>query len=256
MDWSFILQQCALLCLGAALGFFGGVFGIGGGIIAVPLFVLGFGMDQALAQGTALVLMVPNLMIAWWRYNKKHQAPIRLALGIAATGTLTTGLSAQIAVGLDQSVLHALFNSFLLIVGCRQLLQGAHSPHAQQHSPLSTRTQLAIPVVGVLGGACMGLLGLGGALVSTPILNGLLQLSQTLAQSLSLALVFPSSAMALASYTHTGHVDWQIGLPLAIGGLFSVSAGVNLAHRLPEHTMRRAFACLMIITALWLFIRG
>ena len=32
------------LTLGAALGFFGGLFGIGGGIIAIPLLVLGFGI--------------------------------------------------------------------------------------------------------------------------------------------------------------------------------------------------------------------
>ena len=56
-----------MLSLGAALGFFGGLFGIGGGIIVIPLLVLGFGLEQAVAQGTALVMMVPNLLIAWYR---------------------------------------------------------------------------------------------------------------------------------------------------------------------------------------------
>ena len=44
-----------MLSLGAALEFLGGLFGIGGGIIAIPLLVLGFGLDQSVAQGTALV---------------------------------------------------------------------------------------------------------------------------------------------------------------------------------------------------------
>lgn len=68
------------LALGAGLGFFGGLFGIGGGIIAIPLLVLGFGMEQPLAQGTVLVLMVPNLLIGWWRYNQRHPLAWRLAL--------------------------------------------------------------------------------------------------------------------------------------------------------------------------------
>ena len=43
-----------------------------------------------------------------------------------------------------------------------------------------------------------------------------------------------------------------MGLPLALGGLFTVSAGVALAHRLPERKMRIAFAWMLLATALWL----
>ncbi len=70
------------LVIGASLGFMGGVFGIGGGIIAVPLLVLGFGLDQPLAQGTALVLMAPNLLVGWWRYSRLYPVPLPRALGI------------------------------------------------------------------------------------------------------------------------------------------------------------------------------
>lgn len=256
MDWMLIVQTLGLFALGGALGFFGGVFGIGGGIIAVPLFVLCMGMDQAHAQGTALVLMVPNLMIAWWRYNKKHQAPVRLAISIAIAGTISTWLTAQIAFRVDQRLLHMMFNAFLLIVGFRQLLQKPQTPQSTAPTLNPGWQHLLLPLVGALGGSTMGLLGLGGALVATPLLTSVLRFSQTLAQSLSLALVFPCSSIALATYAQAGRVDWLVGIPLAIGGLFTVSAGVNLAHRLPEQTMRRAFAGLMIATAVWLMLRA
>ena len=71
-----------MLGLGAALGFLGGLFGIGGGIIVIPLLVLGFGLDQAVAQGTALVMMVPNLLICWWRYHQRH--PVALVRWLSA----------------------------------------------------------------------------------------------------------------------------------------------------------------------------
>ena len=58
-----------MLGLGAALGFLGGLFGIGGGIIVIPLLVLGCGLDQAVAQGKALAMMVANLLIGWCRCN-------------------------------------------------------------------------------------------------------------------------------------------------------------------------------------------
>lgn len=58
-----------MLGLAAALRLLGGLFGIGGGIIVIPLLVLGFGLDQAVAQGIALVIMVANLLIGWCRCN-------------------------------------------------------------------------------------------------------------------------------------------------------------------------------------------
>ena len=80
-----LLELLPALAVGAALGFFGGMFGIGGGIIAIPLFVIGYGMDQPLAQGTALVMMVvPNLLVGWWRYSQRHPVPIGRALSIGA----------------------------------------------------------------------------------------------------------------------------------------------------------------------------
>ena len=75
---------------GAALGLFGGLFGIGGGIIAVPLLALGLGMPQSAAQGTALALMTPNLLIAWWRYHQRLAIDWRDMLAIALPGMLTT----------------------------------------------------------------------------------------------------------------------------------------------------------------------
>ncbi|HCP55495.1 MAG TPA: hypothetical protein DIU04_12205, partial [Pseudomonas sp.] len=46
------------LLLGAALGSLGGLFGIGGGLIAIPAMGVLFGLDQQMAQGTALVMVV------------------------------------------------------------------------------------------------------------------------------------------------------------------------------------------------------
>lgn len=57
-----------------------------------------------------------------------------------------------------------------------------------------------------------------------------------------------------AASASAGRVDWSLGLPLAAGGLFTVSAGVALAHRLPERRMRAAFAGLQLITAAWLLL--
>ena len=245
-------ELLAMLALGAALGFLGGLFGIGGGIIVIPLLVLGFGMDQAVAQGTALVMMVPNLLIAWWRYSQRQPVPLRLALQIGALASLTTWAVAHVATRLAPDVMRTVFSVFLLFVAVRMLLQKASTAAASARAPLHARW---LPLVGVIGGSCMGLLGVGGGLLATPIFAGWFGQRQTVAQSLSLALVAPSSMIALLTYSSAQRVDWSLGLPLAVGGLFTVSAGVALALRLPERRMRLAFAYMVLCTAVWLLVR-
>jgi len=246
-----LIELVGLLGLGAGLGFFGGVFGIGGGIIAIPLLVLSFGMEQAMAQGTALVLMVPNLLIAWRRYSQRHPVPLGTALRIGGLASLTTLLVAQLATRLPPGLLRGVFSAFLLLLALRLLTQRRVDTADEKGGRFDARL---MPLVGVVGGGCMGLLGIGGGLVATPLFSGPFGQRQTVAQSLSLALVAPSSVIALFTYGSAHSVDWSLGLPLAVGGLFSVSAGVALAHKLPEARLRAAFAWMLLGTASWLLL--
>ncbi|WP_233584821.1 sulfite exporter TauE/SafE family protein [Aquabacterium soli] len=250
------------LALGALLGFFGGLFGIGGGIIAIPLLVLAYGMDQPMAQGTALVMMVPNLLIGWWRYTRHEPVPWQRALALGLVATATTWAVAHLATRMPPHWLRQLFSLFLLSLSVHLLHQqrrarrakiGATPPADPTHAVSNARLpQRYVPLVGLVGGSSMGLLGIGGGLVATPIFTGLFGQRQTMAQSFALALVAPSSVIALSTYATAHQVDWSMGLPLALAGMFTVSAGVALAQRLPEQRLRAAFAWMLLITSLWL----
>lgn len=239
------------LALGAALGFFGGVFGIGGGIIAIPILVLGGGMEQATAQGTALVMMAPNLLVAWWRYARRNPEGLgREALALAVVATATTWGAAMLANDLDPALLRLLFCIFLAVLGLLQL------PPRAAVTPPSRLPRPLLPLVGLAGGGSMGLLGVGGGLVATPLLTGLFGQGQRAAQALSLALVTPASVAALAGYARHQSVDWTVGLALAAGGIATVSAGVAAAHAFSERTLRRAFGIMLILTAAALAVRA
>lgn len=257
-----ILHFLPALALGAMLGFFGGLFGIGGGIIAIPLLVLAYGMDQPMAQGTALVMMVPNLLIGWWRYTRHQPVPWQRALALGVTAAATTWVVAHVATRMPPHWLRQMFSVFLLGLSVHLLVKqwrarSLDAPSAASSEPepamLSARVpQRYLPLVGLVGGSSMGLLGIGGGLVATPIFTSLFGQRQTIAQSFALALVAPSSVIALSTYATAHQVDWSMGLPLAVAGMFTVSAGVALAQRLPERKLRAAFAWMLLITSLWL----
>lgn len=247
-----LIDMLVPLALGAMLGFMGGIFGIGGGIIAIPVLALAYGMNQSLAQGTSLAMMVPVLCVAWWRYSRRHPLPWRAALLTGLLASLTTWAVAQVANRLEPDLLRAVFAGFLLLLAFNMLRRGERASPVEPTARLDLRF---MPLVAIPGGACMGLLGVGGGLVATPCYTGLFGQRQTVAQSLSLAMVTPCALVALLTYGSAGSVSWVMGLPMAVGGLLTVSSGVALAHRLPERRMRAAFAWMILLTGFWLLLR-
>ncbi len=245
-----LLQFILDIGLGLLLGTLGGLFGIGGGLIAIPALGLLFGLDQQLAQGTALVMVVPNVLLAVWRYHQRNRIDWRHALVLGVPAFVLAWLGAAWAVNLDALLMRRAFVGFLLALALWNLLQLYLRPGAG-----STELSRPWPWLGVLGsgaGLLGGLFGVGGAVLATPVLTLLFGLSQVVAQGLSLALAAPSTAVTLVTYGLHGQVDWLSGIPLAIGGLLSISWGVRLAHALPQRQLRALFALFLVGCALLL----
>ena len=64
------IHVAAAAGLGGVAGLLGGLFGVGGGFLVIPLLGFFYGMDQQTAQGTALIMVVPNVLWAFSRYLK------------------------------------------------------------------------------------------------------------------------------------------------------------------------------------------
>jgi uncharacterized membrane protein YfcA len=238
------------LLLGAALGTVGGLFGIGGGLIAIPVLGVWFGLDQQIAQGTALVMVVPNVMLALWRYHQRNRIELRHALPLAVMGFTFAWLGSIWAVGIDAQLMRIGFVVFLVVLSAYNLVRMFVG-----NRPASAQMRYSWPWLGVLGaasGAMGGLFGVGGAVVATPVLTSIFGTTQVVAQGLSLALALPSTGVTLVTYGVHHQVDWSIGLPLAIGGLLSISWGVKVAHGMPERLLRGLFCGFLVLCAVML----
>jgi hypothetical protein len=238
------------LAFGAALGTVGGLFGIGGGLIAIPVLGVLFGMDQQIAQGTALVMVVPNVMLALWRYHQRNRIELRHALPLALMGFCFAWLGSIWAVGVDARVMRMGFVAFLIALSVYNLAR-----MFMASAPVSAQMRYSWPWLGVLGaasGTMGGLFGVGGAVVATPVLTSLFGTSQVVAQGLSLALALPSTGVTLVTYAVHHQVNWTVGLPLAVGGLLSISWGVKVAHAMPERLLRGLFCGFLVLCAVML----
>lgn len=242
------------ILLGLALGTLGGLFGIGGGLIAIPALGVLFGLDQQLAQGTALVMVVPNVLLALWRYHQRNRIDLRHALALALSSFVFALVGAGWAVNLDPEAMRLAFVAFLVALAFYNLLRMWLRPPAASGELRHPWPWLA--VLGSGAGMLGGLFGVGGAVIATPILTSVFGTSQVVAQGLSLALAAPSTGVTLVTYAMHGHVNWALALPLAIGGLLSISWGVRLAHALPERLLRMLFTAFLLACAVALGLKA
>jgi len=192
--------------LGVVLGSLGGLFGIGGGLLAIPALGVLFGLDQQLAQGTALVMVVPNVLLAIWRYHQRNRIDFAQAGVLALTGLVCAFFASSLAVNLDAQSMRKAFVVFLVLLSLYLLVR------LFQRVPQGGSTpRYGLPWMGVLGlgaGSLGGLFGVGGGVLATPVLTSVFGLTQVIAQGLALALAAPSTGVALATYAAHGHVDW------------------------------------------------
>jgi len=105
-----------IILLGLAVGLLVGLMGIGGGIIAVPSLVHLAGMDQHLAQGTSLLVLLPPLGLgALWSYWKTGDVDIRGG-ALCAAGIFAGGYAGGlVAIGMPSEQLRSLFGLFLML---------------------------------------------------------------------------------------------------------------------------------------------
>ena len=240
------------VALGGIFGFVGGLFGIGGAFLAIPILGIFAGLNEQTAQGTALSMALPNVVVGLWSYSRKARLDWRLAATLAFAALPSAYVAARIATLLPSAPLRIAFSIFLLVVA----LDLARRTFFKQPPAIAALPWPFAAVVGVAGGAFSGFFGIGGAIATVPAMAILFALRQVEAQGMSLAFAVPTTILTTATYAMASDVDWAIGIPLAIGGVLTVSAGVAVAHRLPERALRSLFIGFIVVVAIALFLKA
>lgn len=117
-----------------------------------------------------------------------------------------------------------------------------------------TTVALAL-LLGLGAGVLSGLFGVGGGILFVPALVAL-GLSQLDAEATSLLAILPTVATGLWRQQRYGNTRWRPSLVLGLASLPAVGLGVWAAESLPEETLQRLFALLMLFAAAQLVWRA
>ncbi len=108
------------ISLGIATGLLGGIFGIGGGSIMIPVLIMFCGLTQHQAQGTSLAAMLPPVFIlAVWKYHQAHNIKWDVAMWIALGIVLGGLIGGMIVQGVPDASLKKAFGIYLVIIGIK-----------------------------------------------------------------------------------------------------------------------------------------
>ena len=113
----------ALLLVACGVGVMGGMFGLGGGVILVPLLVLLFSFDQHRAQGTTLVALVPPTgLLGLLNYSHAHEVDWIFGLLLMPGVFLGGFVGSWLAQKLTPDRMRRAFAALLFVLGAAQLI--------------------------------------------------------------------------------------------------------------------------------------
>jgi uncharacterized protein len=235
------------LLAGVAAGIAGGLFGVGGGIVLVPMLTGLFGLTQHEAHGTSLAVIGATALAALAVYGAHANVAWSTAAFIALGSLVSAPFGARWASRVSAHGLKRTFAMLLALVAIRLLWQ---VPAVGGTPTLSTGARIAIDLlVGLATGTLAGFMGVGGGLIIVPACTLLFGMTQQAAQGTSLAVILVTAPAAAIEHSRHGNVVWRVVPMLALGAALGAPLASWGAQRLPHEWLLRAFAVFLIVTA-------
>ncbi|OEO23166.1 hypothetical protein AX279_22885 [Pseudomonas sp. J237] len=251
------MELLMYLSLGAAAGVLAGLFGVGGGIIIVPVLVLSFKAQGLapeilthLAIGTSLATIIFTSINSVLEHHRKGAVLwplfVWMLLGICLGGQL----GSMTAALLNGEVLQKIIGVFALVVAVQMSLQLRPNPSRVVPG------KVGLTGAGVVIGWASAIFGIGGGTLTVPFLTWR-SVPMQKAVATSAACGLPIAVSGAIGFMWNGWnnpqlPEWSAGfiyLPalagIAISSMFFARVGARLAHRLSPLMLKRLFALLL-----------
>ena len=228
-----------------------GMFGVGGGVLLVPLLVLVLRRSQHVAHATSLVAILFASVSGGTRFAFDDAVawPAAAILAVAAVAGAQAG--ARVLPKLTDSFLRRLFGGVLLAVAIRFVAFGSGAAETGHSAPdLTTGVIAGLVLVGLFIGVASAVLGVGGGVLLVPILVLAFGFGQHIAEGTSLVVVVPTAISGAIAHHRNGYTDWSLGGVLGITGVVGGALGATFALGLDPDLLGRLFGALLGLVSL------
>jgi len=216
-----------LLFVGVFIGGVAGFFGIGGGIILIPILLL-LGYDTKDAIGISIIQMVFSSLYGSYLNFKKGSLIINDGISIGLGGFLGGFIGGYTTSFIPDIFLKFLFIGLLIFAIFRLFF----TKLTENEDDIVDINKWILFLIGFLIGIFSISLGIGGAIILTPLLVGFLHYPIKKAVSAGLFFIAFSSVSGLISRFLTSTIDLRDGLIVAFSSLLGVFIGIYLKEKI------------------------
>jgi uncharacterized protein len=255
------LALVALIWIGSLLaGLLGALTGLGGGVVVVPLLVLGFGVDIRYAMGASLISVIATSSGAAAAYVREGYSNIRIGMFLEMATTAGALAGAYLAVRLHASVIAIIFGCVLLLSAMLSLRKQTEPPATEMPDALATRLRLdgSYPSLegkreyhvrnvpggfGVMFGAgtLSGLLGIGSGAFKVIAMDQVMKIPFKVSTTTSNFMIGVTAAASAGIYLRRGFIDPGLAMPVVLGVLVGSVIGTRVLMRAKTSWLRIVF---------------
>ena len=264
------------LLVGLVVGVLAGLLGIGGGMLLVPAFKLGYAMDSLMCTATSLFTIIPTSISGAVSHIRNKTCLPKLGIAAGLGGACMSPVGVWLAsISPDWCVMGAaaIIIAYSSITMFRKALKAPKVPKQAQASANAAEdmaaavqhTQLEVPAIGpreMLIGAAIGLfaglasgyVGVGGGFIMVPLMMSIIRVPMKLTSGTSLIAVMILAVPGVITQAFLGNINWIAGLAVACGSIPGAMLGAKLIPKVPERQLRFIFAGFLVVAAVLLVV--
>ena len=281
------------LVVGLAVGVLAGLLGIGGGMLLVPAFKLGYAMDSLMCTATSLFTIIPTSVSGAISHIRNKTCLPKLGVAAGLGGACLSPLGVWLAtLSPDWAVMGAaaLIIAYSSVTMFRKALKApkATKPVASSSQPDASALSSCHPersaagakskdlaavedraaarqmaegarvlfgaAIGLFAGLASGYVGVGGGFIMVPLMMSVLHVPMKLTSGTSLIAVMILAVPGTITQAVLGNINWVAGIAVACGSIPGAALGAKLIPKVPERQLRFLFAGFLVVAAVLLVV--
>ena len=271
------------LVVGLAVGVLAGLLGIGGGMLLVPAFKLGYAMDSLMCTATSLFTIIPTSVSGAISHIRNKTCLPKLGVAAGLGGACLSPLGVWLATpSPDWAVMGAaaLIIAYSSVTMFRKALKAPKVPRgagagaadaaakeaaAEDRAAAIERAHAEAPTIGwreaaigaaigLFAGLASGYVGVGGGFIMVPLMMSILHVPMKLTSGTSLIAVMILAVPGTVTQALLGNINWIAGIAVACGSIPGATLGAKLIPKVPERQLRFLFAGFLVVAAVLLVV--